>query len=316
LQLAFDNFIDDKKGKELLKYICQKIEHYLMKKYESIENVKGCSKHDDSGNKIIFVIQKTSEPTLIDCEYTFHVKEQHIEQANEEMKSKKSTGHQITERFYEANECLRIKSPGLMKSHSNLTGTSLSTVKLRKLQDPEPTTCIVFYVEAKGYVPVGEDLLPSHLEFDTDTVFKTDVRESQCAIATAGPSDKHEELKIGCRIESLKVPDGGTLGGFIDHPDHGLCAITCSHVLFTADEFEEMYRRQIHIKYMAKTLCYQPKNPDIFGEVCDVRLFKGNENNGGMDIAFVKVKESRKPKTPSFPDRFADVDPFIGKSKK
>jgi hypothetical protein len=324
LQLAFDNFIDDSEGRELLKGICQKIENHLMVTNESIENVKGCYKHGDPGQKIIFVIQTSSEPIKIDCQYTLHVIEKHDEQTYEEMKTEKLFGYQIKDRFYEANECLRIKSPGLMESHSNLTGTSLSTVKLRTLQDPEPTTCVVFYVEAKGYVPVGEDLLPTHLEYDTDTVFKTDVRESQCAIATAGPSDKHEELKIGCRIESSKVPDGGTLGGFIDHPDHGLCAITCSHVLLTVEEFEQIYdHEQRNVESLTTTQCFQPMQPDICGEVCDVRVFKGNENKGGMDIAFVKVDENRKPKTHSFPDIFEDNGeiignrpPFIGKVKK
>ncbi|XP_060556118.1 uncharacterized protein LOC132716802 [Ruditapes philippinarum] len=313
LQLAFDNFTDDSEGRELLKGICRKIENHLMVTNESIENVKGCYKHGDPGQKIIFLIQTTSEPIKIDCQYNFHVIEKHDEQTNEEMKTEKLYGYQIKDRFYEANECLRIKSPGLMESHSNLIGTSLSPVKLRTLQDPEHTTCIVLYVEAKGYVPVGEDPLPLHLEYDKDTVFKTDVRECQYAIATAGPSDRHEDLKIGCRIESRKVPDGGTLGGFIDHPDHGLCAITCSHVLLSVEEFDKFYNRQISVQSLSKIQCFQPMQPDICGEVCDVRLFKGNENKGGMDIAFVKIAESRKPKTPSFPDIFADAEEMIGK---
>lgn len=305
LQLAFDNFINVREGKELLKDIVQRIENRLMETNEKIENVKGCFKHEDPGKKITFVIQ-TLEPTTIDCQYENYVIKQHITKANDETEIENLTGYQFTEKFFEANECLRIKSPGLMESHSNLTGTSLGTVKLRTSQDPENTICIILYVEAKGYIPVGEDPLPSQLEYDKDTVFKTDVRECKCAIATAGPSDKHEDLKSGCRIESTKVPDGGTLGGFINHPDHGMCFMTCSHVLLSVEEFEKHYNRQMDSKTLHETQCFQPQQPDICGKVCDVRFFKGNENNGGMDIAFVKVDESRKPKTTSFPDIFGD----------
>jgi hypothetical protein len=83
--------------------------------------------------------------------------------------------------------------------------------------------------------------------------------------------------------------------------------------LLTVEEFEQIHKDQMDVTSLTATWCFQPMQPDICGEVCDVRLFKGNKNKGGMDIAFVKVDESRKPKKPSFPYIFS---PFIGKFRK
>jgi hypothetical protein len=82
--------------------------------------------------------------------------------------------------------------------------------------------------------------------------------------------------------------------------------MTCSHFLLTTDEFEKIYKKEMDVELLQTTQCFQPMRSEFFGLVCDVKLFKGNKDNGGMDISFVLVEEKRKPKTPSFPDIFAD----------
>ncbi|XP_060580145.1 uncharacterized protein LOC132736945 [Ruditapes philippinarum] len=308
LKLAVNIFTDSNETREIVKDICQRIEILLQEEHEEIEYIKGCFKHDDPNKDVIFVI-KTSKPTTIRSLYPFYVVEQDNEEAMKEMEYENCTGIQSEVMFQRACECLRITSPDFMEAHSNLTSTSVSPVKLRKQQTPDKTVCLVFYVEAKGYIPIGEDVLPELIKCDEDMEFVTDVREDECAIASAGPYDKHDDLKIGCRVESSTKLYGGTLGCFVDLPKKGLCAITCSHVLLNVKDFDDIYYGRQSIESLGTIHCYQPKQPDLCGKICDIRLFGKNKNNCGMDIALFKVDEERKPKTTAFPDILAaDVD--------
>jgi hypothetical protein len=278
----------------------------LLEEHEGIDYIKGCFKHDDPDKKVIFVI-KTSKPTTVISPYHWYVLKQNNEEALKEIECENSTEYQSEEMFQKACECLRIKSPDYMEAHSNLTSTSVSPVKLSRLQTHEKAVCIVFYVEAKGYIPIGEGVLPEEIEYD-NTKFVTDVREGQCATAMAGPCDKHEDLKIGCQIVSSNMLDGGTLGCFVIHPTYDLCAISCAHVVLTVKEFEEVFKGNgnQNVQSLCTIQCFQPTKPDLCGDICDIRLFKRNKNNCGMDIAFFKVNEDRKPKTTAFPDVLAD----------
>jgi hypothetical protein len=275
-----------------------------MEEHEEIEYVKGCFKHDDPNKNVVFVI-KTSKSITNPTPYTVYKVEENNEEAMKDMECEQFTGYQFEERFQKACECLRTFSPDLMEVHSNLTSTSISLVKLRKMQPLEKAVCIVFYVEAKGFIPIGENALPKQIEYGDNMVFVTDVREGECATATAGPCDKHKDIKIGCRIESSTTLDGGTLGGFVNHPTNGLCAISCAHVLLTVKDFDEIYHRKKSIESLGTIQCFHPKKPDLCGEICNMKLFGKNRNNCGMDIALFKVDEERKPKTNAFPDVLA-----------
>ncbi|XP_060569332.1 uncharacterized protein LOC132727768 [Ruditapes philippinarum] len=301
LQFAVNNFTSSNETREIVKDICQRIEIQLQEEHEEIEYIKGCYKHDDPYKNVVFVI-KTSKPTTIRSHYRLYVVEQNNNETTKEMEGENCTGYPSEEMFQRACECLRMKSPHFMEAHSNLTRTSVRPVKLRKLQTPEKAVCIVFYVEAKGYIPIGENVLPEQIKYDDDKAFVTDVREGQCATAIAGPCDKHDDLKIGCKIVS-NTDDAGTLGCFVNHPKDGLCAMSCAHVFLTVEAMKVVYKyeEKQNVESLGTIKCFQPGEPDLCGEVCDIRLF-GNINNCGMDIAFFKVDEKRKPKTTAFPD--------------
>ncbi|XP_053378508.1 uncharacterized protein LOC123526657 [Mercenaria mercenaria] len=200
--------------------------------------------------------------------------------------------------------CLRHHSPRLMEEHSNLTMTSASRYKCKYYDSHtletklEPEPCIVFYVQAKGLIPVGEKLLPDTLTIG-DTTFKTDVREGgRVSFAVGGrPTEKHQNLKVGCRITSK---DGaGTIGGFVNHPKYGFCAVTCAHVLLSGEEMID-YKKGKKVK--VKRNCYQPSEPDKCGQLLEIMLRGGDANTTGLDVAFVKVDDDRQPISGDFPD--------------
>ncbi|XP_053378825.1 uncharacterized protein LOC123554735 isoform X2 [Mercenaria mercenaria] len=298
LQYAYNVF--RKKNIGLLKEICLKIEEHITSKDENIVSINACHKADRE-EQIVFVVLTKGKDHLLNTEYPF------LLIRRDDYDGDKVIDRELQEElsfdgdeYLELTDCLRKNSPDLMEKHSNLAHTSISHFKSSK-DGLNKTSCVVFYVFAKGYIPIGEELLPLYLKSQAK-LFPTDVREGQFAVASGGPDEMHTDLKIGCRIESYTSPDGGTIGAFIKHPEHGLCAITCSHVLLDIDRFQKLYARQITMDAVTGEQCFQAKQPDICGNIVDVKLFGTNERNYGMDIAFVKVDENRKPKTNNFPD--------------
>lgn len=188
----------------------------------------------------------------------------------------------------------------LKEKHQNLIMISASPIKSSGYQTEnhymKPTNCIVLFVPVKGLIPLEEDIFPR-----TVGNFETDVREGYCQWQTGKSAhDKHEQLKMGCAIGTLDIDKFGTLGGFLEHCKHGVCALTCAHVVLTENEM-------LNPMAFCNKICVQPKTNDKRDEFGSLEngmfiLRSGTEDIGGLDAALIKIKTERLPVNGYFPD--------------
>lgn len=193
-------------------------------------------------------------------------------------------------------KAINKNSEFLRENHSNITmitGSPYRSIGYKKgAHSVEKENCIVILVPVKGVIPLGENIFPKTIDG-----FKTDVREVVIKLLTGGkPHEIHEYLKIGCAI-GRNAKDGsiGTLGGFVYHPDHGLCGLTCAHVLLNETEITR--------GPMAEELgCLQPYPfGKQFGKLVDYRFQNNGDEKAGIDIALIKIDE-RHPVNGDFCD--------------
>ena len=94
--------------------------------------------------------------------------------------------------------CLAKNTKSLMKEHSNLFMVSTSKLKSEgygtKHSNIYEETCIVLYVDVKGFIPLGEN--PFQRKLDE---FPVDVREGVFK-TFSDPNEFHESLVMGCQI--------------------------------------------------------------------------------------------------------------------
>ncbi|XP_053390902.1 uncharacterized protein LOC128553752, partial [Mercenaria mercenaria] len=110
------------------------------------------------------------------------------------------------------------------------------------------TPCIVLNVQYKGYIPIDEE--PFELQYDGVQV---DVREDIFVPYNYMANERHDYLKVGCLISGEKNQKG-TLGGFVYHPDYGLCGMSCSHTLLSPSELVQLAGESQEINWSRSTL--------------------------------------------------------------
>jgi hypothetical protein len=97
----------------------------------------------------------------------------------------------------------------------------------------------------------------------------------------------------------------GTLGGFIEHPEYGLCGITCAHVVSNDDDkFKLKEMSTITVKQNLTGMIYQPDgfiSENKLGKLVQVTYKEGEKGRIGVDLALFKI-EKRAPKKGQFPD--------------
>ena len=201
------------------------------------------------------------------------------------------------------SSCLAKYSTKLMRDHSNLTVVSASKIKSvnhgREDALYAETMCIALYVDAKGVVPIHEELLPTQLD-----EIPVDVREGTFKTYGKKPSDYHEKLLMGCQIVT-DYKTCGTLGGFIQIENNKLACLTCCHVFVTPESISDLKRddalkKGVYQPCPAEPEC--PADPKI-GQLVKWLRYPGDENNIGVDAALIEISNPlRYPESGYFPD--------------
>ncbi|XP_053402573.1 uncharacterized protein LOC128557930 [Mercenaria mercenaria] len=229
-------------------------------------------------------------------------------------------------------------SERLMKETKNITLITTSMYKSRNYQRGKPLNlvegpCIVILVMLKNWIPIGSKPLPKKING-----ISVDVREG-IAVQFTGklPTEKHENVRIGCKIESsvfpgsgnsLDVYNQGTLGGFILDKNSSIYGFTCAHILFPDEVLRQMQNDdQLYVgNDLGLTVEKMPGEmisnlnkivncPDkrkVYQASCEENEYLGTVEMAlyarggtfdftGVDFAVVKIDEKRIPNTTKFP---------------
>ncbi|XP_060601733.1 uncharacterized protein LOC132754986 [Ruditapes philippinarum] len=145
--------------------------------------------------------------------------------------------------------------------------------------------------------------MKNHLETNYDGI-PVDVREGAFIPFGRTAKDLLDPVKMGSQIGGDIIE--GTLGFFIDHPQFGICGLTCAHVLLTRWEMTQLKTNHSGtLKWPLHRMCknvYQPADKrSVLGHTVQVIYKEGSDENCGMELALFRITD-RHPKSPSFPD--------------
>lgn len=289
---------------DIVKLMCGAISKHIKSLSDEILNVWPAYEYTNSResdqNKIIFVlITKNKDQMQLNCEYRICIRDNRkcsLESAHVVKRELETCEIISYDKLTELTNIVNKHAKSFTKKHSNITMMSVSWMKSKGFGTPEESIeqlpCIALYVHIKGMIPIAEDPFPVNVEN-----FPVDVREATFTFLHGGPCEYHEKLKMGCAIgSSMQNADGhfltGTLGGFVDHPEHGVCCITCGHVLYSPmgglRGFENGVRDFGDHEHVA---VYQPisKGSPEFGIVKKVVYREGGNGTAGVDVALVKI---------------------------
>ncbi|XP_053395009.1 uncharacterized protein LOC128555734 [Mercenaria mercenaria] len=227
--------------------------------------------------------------------------------------------HNVTSDEYFDNDaykklqtCVAKYSVELMKQHKYLSIVSACSKKSTGYGDSwnlKPESCIVLYVHTKHYIPINEEPFKTHYDG-----IPVDVREGSFIPFGRTATDVFEHVQMGCQIGG-EVENGkykkGTLGCFIDHPQYGVCGLTCAHVLLNSwDLIRLQSAHNGTFNWPLHDMCksvYQPANQtNSIGETVQYIYKEGSESCTGMEVALFKLT-SRQPKSSDFPDASVTV---------
>ena len=196
----------------------------------------------------------------------------------------------------------------MMQRHSNLTKVSASLVKSSKVGRIEHTPCIALYVHIKGLVPFNEEA------FDrTITEFPIDVREGVFTLC-GKPDELHEQVQMGCIIDSGYGTSQGTVGPFVQLQNHKeTYFLTSAHVTLNKRQMETLVKGQggcIYYGISGNKTFQPPESKSVkalnrryhLGTV-ELAVYKeGDETEAGTELALVQISKNREPVYGFFPD--------------
>ncbi|XP_052762699.1 uncharacterized protein LOC128205233 [Mya arenaria] len=270
-------------------------------------------------NEIIFVVtlSKTTDVSLL-CNavaYTLEIRVLHkfSNELKTLMDAVHAEGHGILD------ECQRPIAvtigkwaKPLLEAHKYLSVITASPLKSKRNKNREilqsfvrePECCIVFCVHAKDFIYIKEDPLPAKLNG-----ISTDVMEG--AFVTFGrlSHESHDKLPMGCEIGRGESRDIGTLGGFIDHPEYGLCGITSGHMCLDHAEYEACVKNNGRLMLeqwpegSRGREMFQPaklQKGDEVGHLVEVLYQVGSHLESGFDVALFQI-EKKYPADGIFP---------------
>lgn len=197
---------------------------------------------------------------------------------------------------------INIYAKVLMKSHKHLSIIGASPVRSKgfnsnyKTHKLIPESCIVLYVRKKGLIPIGEE------PFLTEYGYPVDVREGVFFTYMQTSNESDDPLKMGCTIAKKITGEEryshGTLGGFIDHPQYGLCGLTCAHVLLDDIEMTRLQDKG-ELSWLdfapdsaSVYLCKEDDNYIKIGSLVKAILTKGDTGAHGMDAAIFQIERN------------------------
>jgi hypothetical protein len=187
----------------------------------------------------------------------------------------------------------------LMSDHKFLSAISASSVVSKHFGTEkriiEKSPCIVLTVLVKGIIPLDEEPFPTELDG-----IPVDVREGGVRLCGQNADEFQTNVKMGCKITSSSRPEKyGTLGGFIEHPEYGLCGITCAHVVLN-DKEKLLLKGHSTIEGDTGVKIYQPDSKPVeqaidyeLGKLVKITYKEGESDRPGVDLA---------PITAGFPD--------------
>ncbi|XP_053394969.1 uncharacterized protein LOC128555724 [Mercenaria mercenaria] len=206
--------------------------------------------------------------------------------------------------YCKLQDCVAKYSVELMKEHRYLSLVSVcskrSTGYGSTSWELKLGNCIVLYVHTKHYIPINEEPFKPHYDG-----IPVDVREGAFIPFGRTAVEFLEHVQMGCQICGDNNAKG-TLGCFIDHPQYGVCGLTCAHVLLSPWELDWVKTvksgTSIWPLHSFSKKVYQPTKQDSsIGHAVQLIHKEGSGNNSGMDLALFKLT-SRHPKSPDFPN--------------
>ncbi|XP_053376646.1 uncharacterized protein LOC123540928 [Mercenaria mercenaria] len=237
---------------------CDKICTAIKTKSDKIVHVVPAYKTNDE-TKIIFVVFAQSEITL---ETRWKLEVRIVYQYSDESKCAMYCANNnplSTESSRKIGKIIDKYSMELMHNHTYLSVISASPVVSKHYgtsnYKTESVSCIALYVIVKHFIPINEEPFPQMLDG-----IPVDVREGGVQFCGASAEDFHDQVRMGCKITSTFQPQKhGTLGGFVEHPDYGLCGITCAHVVLN-DKWKFALKEKMKVKEKEMEPCalFQP----------------------------------------------------------
>ncbi|XP_060585757.1 uncharacterized protein LOC132741571 [Ruditapes philippinarum] len=298
---------------KLISHICNTISQHIKKQYKNVIDV--LPSYKEKFESIIFLVivkKKSTFSVFKDYEYCIRCENDVSTEGDlvAKYETKDETMSQFdNETFEKLRKCINDNAKDILERHSNINVILPSFVKSVGYETGQhnikQVPCIALYVTVKGCIPLNETPFEKNVNG-----FPTDVLEGKFEPFMNGPNEYHEHLKIGLAIHANVLSTngvlGGTLGGFIDHSTHGLCGITCAHVVYSPAELMEMKdKRQCCLRKKV----YQPigKRSSAFGEVVQAFYDIGGSCTSGMEVALISIQK-RQPKSGSFPETFTDFE--------
>jgi hypothetical protein len=266
------------------------------------------------GNEIIFVLITNEPEEAMIIDYETYQRCLHDISLKCEIENSKIQWEENKHKIHDAQiadltKCLKYNAKQLMKKHTNLTRATISWVKSSEFGSKQcslkKSPCIALYVQIKGLVPIDEEPFDEFV-----SGYPVDVREgvfTLCGFST----DLHQNVKMGCALDSGFGFGQGTIGPFIKfQSDPHTYLLTSAHVLLNPDQM----KRLIMDKNVYYGLCgndaFQPPENRTVGQGTRHHLGKielavyneGGDGSSGMEIALVKIDENRIPVDGRFPD--------------
>ncbi|KAH3868950.1 hypothetical protein DPMN_032105 [Dreissena polymorpha] len=203
--------------------------------------------------------------------------------------------------------CFKKNAESLLSTHTNLSIVQGSFYKINRNLEETYEPRLVLYVIAKEYIPLGED--PFDKVYDG---IQVDVREGMFTMFGNHADDALSNIRMGCKIQRVvnEQSYNGTLGVFFEHPEHGLCGITCAHAILTPEEHRnciEYGLKKTWIDNHQQIVVYQPAKPHLLGHVVGIICSEGTMSNSGNDVAIIRIVDDRKPVNGKWPQPKSDA---------
>ncbi|XP_053390958.1 uncharacterized protein LOC128553801 [Mercenaria mercenaria] len=250
---------------------------------------------------------------MIDYSFIKRIVGKYSYESTEIMNHNVTSGEDFDDDAYcKLQTCVAKYSVELMKQHKYLSIVSACSKRSTGYGPSlnlKPENCIVLYVHTKHYIPINEDPFKTHYD-----EIPVDVREGVFIRFGRTATDFLDHVQMGCQIRG-EVENGqyveGTLGCFIDHPQYGVCGLTCAHVLLSPWDLIRL--KSVHngtfnwpLHDMQRTV-YQPANQtNDIGHTVQLVYKEGSENCSGMEVALFKLT-NRYPKSSDVPDASVTV---------
>ncbi|XP_060590498.1 uncharacterized protein LOC132745569 [Ruditapes philippinarum] len=297
------------RGSTIFSNICSVISKHI--KNMSVDVIDVCPSYKADSKSIVFIVFLKGTSQFVEfkdyeCKKIYENESSVDEEHAIVYERKVNTRNQSDDKIFEKlRKCINKNADDLFKRHSNLNVILPSLKKTVGNKSGQHTIIeeprITLFVTVKGLIPSAEERFKKDIDG-----FRTDVLEGEFKPYFGGPNEFHEHLKIGLAIRA-NIENGsiGTLGGFIEHPQHGLCGITCAHVIYTLDELKMIKE---NTPFKMDKLVHQPTayHTPAFGKVVLVVYNEGDDIMSGMEVAIFSIQD-RKPKDGSFPKVLNDI---------